>query len=129
FWRSGWKRWAFFPAVTACWIALSPGPVSADPVRCTPALKFYCQNIHVSCAGRTRVPTQSFLFEDGLVTFENGDEWRVATTSDRGATILRLEASKDWIRIEADGRFSLRRYGRLVIMTRGVCDQVPEATR
>ncbi|MEM1299571.1 MAG: hypothetical protein AAGH68_09855 [Pseudomonadota bacterium] len=97
---------------------------------CVPALPFYCGNIHVGCAGRTRVQTQAFTVSDGDVRFEDGGKWVIRETRDRDARIFWREGARDWIRIEADGRFSLRRYIRgRAAMTRGRCHHVPEATR
>ena len=97
---------------------------------CTPALPFYCGNIHVGCAGRSTRETSSFEISDQAVTFEDAEEWEISLTTDRDALILRRTGSNDWIRIEQDERFSLRRYVKgHALMTRGTCRQVPAATR
>lgn len=103
--------------------------LAAAVLSCVPALPFYCQNIHVGCAGRTKVKTEAFRFQPDSVAFDDGSQWNVRIQSDRGATILWRTGHADWIRIETDGRFSLRRYDSTALMTRGTCRQVPDATR
>ena len=94
-------------------------------LNCTPALPFYCENIHVGCAGRTRLKTERFEISDQNVTFQNGSSWEADLTHDRRAMILRRANRPDWIRIEADGTFSLRRYAPRAMMTRGTCSGMP----
>ena len=104
--------------------------LAAALLSCVPALPFYCRNIHVGCAGRTRIETSGFIAEDGSVAFEDGTVWPVRVQPSDGATILWRMDSRDWIRIEANGRFSLRRYRKMqAMMTYGDCVQVPAATR
>ena len=103
--------------------------LAAAILSCVPALPFYCQNIHVGCAGRSATRTEAFRVQSAKVVFEAENAWEVRTQTDRGATILWRKGHADWIRIEPDGRFSLRRYSRTPLMTRGTCRQVPEATR
>ena len=99
-------------------------------MHCLPALKFYCGNIHIGCAGRTRIRTEPFTATPEQVTFQDGEIWSVRDRPDRGGVVLHRRQSRDWVRIEADGVFSLRRYTRgRAMMTRGRCDQVPDATR
>ena len=101
--------------------------LAAVVMSCMPALPFYCQNIHVGCAGRTKVSTYAFRFDNRHVVFENDETWNVRPHPDRGATILWREGRDDWIRIEKDGRFSMRRYGTAeTMMTRGKCRPVPD---
>lgn len=102
--------------------------LAAAVLSCIPTLPFYCRNIHIGCAGRTKMKTEAFIFQDTKVTFEGGKTWQVLLHPDRGATILWRDGGKDWIRIERDGRFSLRRYPGDAVMTRGTCRQVPQTT-
>ena len=104
--------------------------LAAALLSCVPALPFYCGNIHVGCVGRTRIETSAFVTREGSVSFKDGTVWPVRAQADDGATILWRRDSRDWIRVEADGRFSLRRYRKgQAMMTRGSCVQVPAATR
>ena len=104
--------------------------LAAALLSCVPALPFFCGNIHVGCAGRTRIETHPFDIQEGSVHFADGTVWPVRAQTNSGATILWRQDSTDWIRVEADGRFSLRRYRKgQAMMTRGSCVQVPAATR
>lgn len=99
-------------------------------ISCVPALPFYCGNIHVGCAGRTRIETSGFVVEEGSVTFEDSTVWPVRVQQNDAAILLWRKDSRDWIRIQDDGRFSLRRYRNAnAMMTYGNCAQVPAATR
>ena len=95
--------------------------LAAAMLSCVPALPFYCANIHIGCAGRTRIETEAFEVSDQSVHFQGGEVWHVQTNPDRQAKILRRIDHNDWIRIESDGRFSLRRYETNAMMTHGVC--------
>ena len=96
--------------------------LAAALLSCTPALPFFCQNIHIGCAGRSRVETQSFEISDTTVTFTDGTTWQTHHNQDRNAAIFRHTNDRDWIRIEADHRFTLRRYeNATALMTRGIC--------
>ena len=95
--------------------------LAAAILSCVPALPFYCANIHVGCAGRTTTPTHAFTIRENTAIFDNEDVWTVRSRQDREATILFRDEHRDWIRIEADGRFSLRRYAPDAMMTRGKC--------
>ena len=100
--------------------------LAAAVLTCTPALPFYCQNIHIGCAGRTTMPTQSFIIDNDRVTFSDTTLWHIRRQQDREAHILWRKNHRDWIRIEADGRFSLRRYDSATpMMTRGTCTTQP----
>jgi hypothetical protein len=117
---------AVWAAFISQWLALE-----ADAsTKCTPALPFYCENIHIGCAGRSKISTQGFTFREQSVVFENGTVWNVRPREDRKALILWRQDNDDWIRIEENNRFSLRRYdhGRALMM-RGHCRHVPDATR
>ena len=104
--------------------------LAAAVLSCIPSLPFYCRNIHVGCAGRTRIETRSFVTGDDAVSFADGAVWQIRTQATPDARILWRLESNDWIRIEQDGRFSLRRYRNgQAMMTRGKCAQVPAATR
>lgn len=104
--------------------------LAAALLSCVPALPFYCGNIHVGCAGRTRIETHPFDIQDGSVHFADGTVWPVRLQTDGSTKILWRQDSTDWIRIDDTGRFSVRRYRKgQAMMTRGKCAQVPAATR
>lgn len=93
---------------------------------CQPSLSVFCRNIHVSCAGITTIRTARFIVS------VSGDtatvRWHGVTTSRSGRVhsdnglLIELAASRDWIRIEPDGRYAHRIYreGRSA-MSYGYC--------
>ena len=100
---------------------IPPGVLS-----CTPALPNFCANVHVGCAGRSKLRTSGFdvLVHKGRasVTFSNGTGWVAKTARSRGALILRRHGDQGWIRIETDGRFSQRIYVKgAALMAYGTC--------
>ena len=100
--------------------------LAAVVLNCIPALPFYCANIHVGCAGRTTIATQRFTVERDIITFGDATIWKIRRQTDRDADILWHKGHRDWIRVEADGRFSLRRYDSgSPMMTRGHCTGLP----
>jgi hypothetical protein len=99
--------------------------LAAALLSCTPSLPFYCENIYIGCAGRTRIRTEAFEIATQKIVFEEGEVWEIRSTPDRKAIIHRRSDHDDWIRIESDGRFSLRRYAPRAMMTRGMCTPKP----
>lgn len=90
---------------------------------CTPALPVFCANVHVGCSGKTKLPTRGFRVEADRIAFDEGDEWRVVTAVTQSGVVYRRDASRDWIRIGPDRRFSQRVYlERGPVMAYGVCE-------
>ena len=97
---------------------------------CAPALPKFCANIHVGCAGRSRIETWPFrlVFNDTSVLHREGfDPVHLDVTFGEQDAVFRLPGSRDWIRILlSDGKdrmiFSQRicRNGQ-ALMTRGTC--------
>ncbi len=93
---------------------------------CKPALPVFCRNIHVSCSGKTTIPASPFeVFITGssaYVAFGKSKERIAGSVTGRGDRVVRLSQSRDWIRIQTDGRYSHRIYrdGRAA-MSYGVC--------
>ena len=101
----------------------SSGSAQAAELRCTPALPVFCANVHVGCSGRTTLPTRGFLIEPGRIVFEDGAQWQVTATISNSGVVYRREASRDWIRIGHERRFSQRVYlERGALMAYGQCD-------
>lgn len=93
---------------------------------CKPALPVFCRNIHVSCAGATRIRTTPFNVwisdADALVTFAGSDTPLRGRVGDGRDLVIRLHDSRDWIRIERNDRFSHRIYRkRGAAMSYGMC--------
>lgn len=106
---------------------------AADPpggFACKPALPAFCRNIHVGCSGVTALPTSAFEVSivDGAaqLDFEGSGAPLAGRVSGSGDVVIRLTDSRDWIRIEEDGRFSHRTYrdGRAA-MSYGTCRRLP----
>lgn len=93
---------------------------------CEPALPVFCRNVHVSCAGATRIRTAAFEIvitgTEALVTFAGSDTPIRGRVSAGRDLIIRLHNSRDWIRIQRDKRFSHRIYRkRGAAMSIGAC--------
>ncbi len=100
--------------------------IAPKVLRCEPALPNFCANIHVGCAGRSKLPTVPFIaafHPKGVhIAFDDGTGWAVDVSGNGRYTLLRHRGSKDWVRIEKDGRFSQRIYREGgAQMTRGAC--------
>ncbi len=86
----------------------------------------FCRNIHVSCSGKTTIPTSPFeIFMNGssaYVAFGESRERIAGSVTGRGDRVVRLSHSRDWIRIQTDGRYSHRIYrGGHAAMSYGMC--------
>lgn len=123
-------RLTFLRTITFCLgvAGLSAQPAKAEVYTCTPALPFYCANIHIGCAGRSTVPTSKFTlsFEasEAIASFADGTILRsrvvMSFAKKEGAIVLR--DGRDWIRIESGGAYSQRIYRKgAALMTRGTC--------
>lgn len=119
-----WLPLALLPAI------LAAAPAGHIAVACAPALPYFCANVHVSCSGRTDLPTFAFRLhaQDGRGWIEAGthalrEQYRDARVDrDEDAVILRPRHGAGYIRLLADGRYSLRHYaGDTGIMSYGHC--------
>lgn len=93
---------------------------------CQPALLVFCQNIHVSCSGRTHIATVPFqvsiLGSLAQVSFADAKSSIVGHVRNGPDTVVRLAGSQDWIRIEPDGKYSYRIYRKgIAAMSYGMC--------
>lgn len=108
-------------------LLLAAGAAAAEEgLRCAPDHPVLCENVHVSCAGRSRVPAPVFtvLFsgQRAAVAFAGGEVWDAGVSRSHSGTVLRPETGRDWVRLAPDGRFSLRRYrGGRALMAAGAC--------
>ncbi len=104
-----------------------------DAVRsydCKPLRPFFCRNIHVACAGRTRIPTAPFRVsiagDLAKVEFDGPEPAGQGRVSGSGELVIRLETNRSWIRIQPDGRYSHRVYwGNGAAMSQGTCTATP----
>ncbi len=119
--------------LTVTWMAV-PDPVLADGshrvFECRPAHAVFCRNIHVSCSGVTDIPTTAFRVSivgtDAAIDFDGSAPLVPGRVSGAGDLVIRLLDDRDWIRIEADGRYSHRIHwsrgsARETAMSRGRC--------
>ena len=101
-----------------------------ETLTCEPRHDVFCANIHVSCAGRSTLPTSdlSVVLEDGRASLTaagdpGGGRVGQATLGEESAYVLvSFPPDKGYFRLEADGRFSQRIYrqGR-ALMSLGTC--------
>jgi len=120
-------RWALLMALL---------PVTAQEARsgeaeinnaCKPALPVFCRNIHVSCSGKTTIPTSPFeIFLTGssaYVVFGKSGKQIADSVTGSGDRVVRLSQSRDWIRIRTNGRYSHRTYrDGHAAMSYGLCN-------
>lgn len=102
-------------------------PLAVD---CAPALPYFCANVHVSCSGRTDVPTFAFRLhakdDRGWIEAESHairEQYRDARVDrDEDTVILRSRRGGGYIRLLASGKYSFRHYaGDAGIMSYGHC--------
>ena len=104
-----------------------------ETVYCRPAIDVYCRNIHVSCSGRSTIPTAPFeaRIRDGRARLEQDagtpsavDEARpVEWAEDRSSVIVRLRPAPGYLKILSDGTYSQRIYLReTAYMSYGRCE-------
>ncbi len=105
-----------------------------EMARCKPLYPAFCKNVHIACAGRSSVPTSAFTLtlqgEMAFVKFDDGRTALAKYSGSNGARIFRLLRSHEWIRTEADGRFSQRIYQEGgALMAIGQCTTGPVSVR
>ena len=110
------------PADTAVWL------------ECRPALPFYCANIHIGCAGRSKLPTEPFTLafaSTGMLHRNGKPPMVVSVKPGKTGTVFRPVGSTDWIRIEFTGKqegfpYSQRIYRKgESLMAHGTCLHAP----
>lgn len=103
-------------------------------VSCQPTLRYFCENVHVRCSGRTSVPTFSFelrvkgstgtlepasaaeefqrLYENAIVEWDKDDDY----------VLLAPRASNGYLKVLADGKYIFRHYVQNAgVMSLGHC--------
>ena len=108
---------------------------SGANLHCAPALRHFCANVHIGCAGRSHQRTFDFTIQvykerarivpssaaalevwrgrfAGDAVFEPGDE----------VVVVQLGPSSEYLKVTADGRFSMRqRHRGRALMAYGRC--------
>ncbi len=97
---------------------------------CEPSLAMFCRNIHIGCAGVTAFKTANFKVaisgDHAFVKMDNASQYETGQVSNDNGFLIELAASRDWIRIEQDGRYSHRIYrDEQAAMSYGVCQSLP----
>ena len=115
-----------FCVIAAFLVPASSLAAQSRTLVCVPTLAVFCKNIHVSCAGRTNIPTSRFavriqgnaaelVFDDEPKPI-NASVWR------EDAIVLEFKDRKDWVRLTPDGRFSHRTFREIgPAMSYGTC--------
>lgn len=105
---------------------------STGAVTCLPALPFFCDNIHVGCAGRTTLRTFAFTLrmnagrawvDADADTAGISEQYENARLDwDQDGVIFRPRATQGYIKLLDNGRYSFRHYARdLGTMSHGRC--------
>lgn len=104
-------------------------------VVCEPAWPAFCGNIHVACAGQTTLSAFAFTLRvsggHARLTAMGADDdgiagryarARVVDDAQNLSVLLMPESSHGYLKLQADGRYSLRHYlGHQGIMSLGRC--------
>ena len=93
---------------------------------CQPSLENFCRNVHIGCAGVTTIRTVKFKVaisgDRALVKMDNAAQYETGQVSNDNGVLIELAESRDWIRIEQDGRYSHRIYrDEQAAMSYGIC--------
>ena len=95
---------------------------SQQPLSCEPAEAFFCGNMHVSCAGKTKVPTFAFQLKasaqqgtlSASISFRGFEELyqdsQVAWGEDAPYVIFTPMRAKGYIKLFASGKYVFRYY-------------------
>ena len=90
---------------------------------------FFCFAIG-SCSGQSDLRTEPFVLlgsgTEGRLAFEDGNREGLPSTGrlkiERGYALLRLKPDADYVKVEADGRYSFRVYrDGVALMSHGTC--------
>lgn len=101
--------------------------LNSGTVTCQPALPYFCENIHVGCSGRSKVPASPFKItvNGDLAQITLSDLRRAGNfngVDDDGAVVFRLHPTQDYIKLLPSGEFNYRHYvKRGALMSYGEC--------
>jgi hypothetical protein len=138
--RRGIVLWALAGMAAAAW-AQAPADVigvlrQSGELRCEPQWPQFCANVHVTCAGHTRIGAPPFTLQaagstakaiaaaDGvdnlpLRPYANA---RAEWDSQGAYLLLRPDGTQGYIKLQADGTYSFRHYvGAVGVMSIGRC--------
>jgi hypothetical protein len=101
-------------------------------VSCRSPEPFFCENVHVRCAGRTSVPAEPFVLRAAAGSVELASEAPEVQRTYRGARVewdgegtyvlLLPRQANGYVKLLADGKYVFRHYiGSLGVMSLGTC--------
>lgn len=101
-------------------------------VACRSPEPFFCENVHVRCAGRTSVPAVPFVLRAAASSVELVSEAQEVQRTYRGARVewdeegtyvlLLPRQANGYVKLLADGKYVFRHYiGSLGVMSLGAC--------
>lgn len=103
-------------------------------VACQPTLRYFCENIHIGCTGRSTIATFSFV-----VAIKDNQAWLETISGnslplvpprsgpikwaiDYAYAIVRLQPTPDYVKLLSDGAYIFRHYsGGTAYMSYGKC--------
>ena len=97
-----------------CFAALFAGADAArsETLNCAPRFPVFCANVHVGCAGRTKLRAPGFVVDlngdEATVLFDDGVAASAVVTRSHSGRVLRAAGAPWWIRIAPSGQFSQR---------------------
>ena len=110
---------------------------SSKQLTCVPEETVFCSNVHVNCAGRTKIPTTSFKmeFKSNVLAitappsfkefFDNYKLPKLQWDEEGNYVVLNPSDNKGYIKIAKDGRYVFRHYPNQLegVMSIGKCEQ------
>ena len=110
---------------------------SSKQLTCVPEETVFCSNVHVNCAGRTKIPTFSFKIEfksNALAFtvppsfnefFDNYKLPKLEWDEEGNYVVINPSDKKGYIKVAKDGRYVFRHYPNQLegVMSIGKCAQ------
>lgn len=112
--------------IAAALAAFGGAAEAGERLRCTPWLPVFCENLHVSCSGRTKVKTEAFSVSwsgnFARLSFDGGAVWEGRAEGEE--PVLRPAEGRDWVKVRrGGGPFSHRMHRRgKALMSIGTCE-------
>jgi hypothetical protein len=127
--------------VALVWVAAFPAGAADDALRtlrqggevsCRSPEPFFCENVHVRCAGRTSVPAVPFVLRAAAGSIELVSEAPEVQRTYQDAKVewgeggsyvlLMPRGANGYVKLLADGKYVFRHYiGSLGVMSLGTC--------
>lgn len=98
---------------------------AGQAIFCKPYFEYYCANIHVACAGRSALAAPSLrvkISRSRANVETSSSETLIGSLKEGRDRLITFEQGQGYLRIETNGRYSLRRYiGGKALMSLGTC--------